>query len=798
MTEHMRFYAFEQSETERRKKNSTSVEIKRYILYNLDLKTFFFALIGFLLGGASFLNSVTPCGMAWIGALAIWDRRRVIFQCLPVIAGAVLWTSVPLLYIVSILLLTVFFSIYSPSQEKVKYMLPLTVFTVITAVRGVYLVFSGISDLLLIVTLVESILSAGLSLVFLSTLETWQRFTFMEKPSWEEILCNFILATGLIMGLEHIVIFDMAMSEIAMRLVVLLGALVGGAGGGAAAGAVMGVIPSLGGTVAPSSLGLFAFSGLLGGVFKRFGKFGVIIGFLAGNLVLTFYLLNTSLVVNSIVASLIAAALLFIMPDKLLFKGKDLFSLGEVKTKVSRNYNSDGYVNMRLSAAGEALSSLRSGLSAAYKHEEENQGKNIESILSHISTTVCGDCSLKDICWKTDFYETYKDIMTMFAVVEAKGALFSKDAPETFKRRCSHRKEIIASINCLYEMYKRNDFWRLQTATGRHLAISQIDNTINLLTKIQDNLGEYVEFRKVLDTRLASSLRGGDFPVDYLNPVTVEKNYLDLDLKVRNCPGSGKCGRPVSNAITELTGKKFRLSEYECAKEKGCLCHCRFLAHSNLTVDCHALTKTRDNQEVCGDCHGDFLLSDAKRCLIISDGMGSGADARQEAERVTELVKNVLNSGFKVSFAASILNYLTLSTDEQEIYATADICLLDIYGEKVEFLKMGAAPSYLCSPGIGVKVVAGNSLPLGSEAGEEPAVFREKIRPGDILVMLSDGLLETGLDGEEMELWLSKTLDDSQGESAKVIAERLVSGAVALSGGKAKDDITVIVAVIDK
>ena len=58
--------------------------------------------------------------------------------------------------------------------------------------------------------------------------------------------------------------------------------------------------------------------------------------------------------------------------------------------------------------------------------------------------------------------------------------------------------------------------------------------------------------------------------------------------------------------------------------------------------------------------------------------------------------------------------------------------------------------------------------------------------------------METGLDSEEMELWLTKTLNESAKESPKTIAERLLSGAVALSGGRAKDDITVTVVIMEK
>lgn len=799
MTEHMKFYAFDQREPEKQRNTPPGPDFKKYISYNLDLKTLLFGIIGLLLGGASFMEQVFPCGIAWLAAIAVWDKRRLAVQAVPVLAGSIIWTGAPLAYGAITLLLTTFFLIYSPTQAKLKYMLPLTVFSVTLAVRGIFLVFTGISDILLIVIFVESILGAGLSLVFLSTLDTWQRFTFMEKPSWEDILCNFLLATGVIMGLEHIVIFGMPLSEIAMRLVVLLGALAGGAGGGSAAGAIMGVIPSLAGTTSPSALGLFAFSGLLGGVFHRFGKFGVIVGFLTGNLVLTFYLLNTELIVNSIVASLIAAALLLAIPDKIMFRGKEMFSADDkVKLNMPKTYNGDSYVRLRLQTAGEALTSLRNVITDVYKKEEDPKEKNIESILAHISRTVCSDCSLREICWKNDFYDTYKDIMTMFAAVEAKGVIHGKDAPETFKKRCSHRKEIVASINCLYEMYKKGLFWQRQNMSSRFLAMSQLDNTVNLLTNMEKNLGDYIEFRRVLDTRLSSALRNSDFPVDYINIRAVEENHLDMDLKIRNCGGNGRCGRPVAAVIEELTGKRFRLQEYECAKERGKICSCRFFVQGALGLTSHSLQKPKGDKKVSGDYCCDFILSNAKRCFVISDGMGSGDTAKEEAENVADLVQKILTSGFDQNFAAALINYMTLNNRDKEVYATVDICLIDLYSRQAEFMKLGAAPSYICTPGVGVKVIAGNSLPLGSGEDQKPRIFKESVNRGDILVMASDGVTSADLSEEEMEMWLTKTLQESAGESPKVISERIISGVVSLSGGKAQDDMTVTVAVLEK
>ena len=70
-------------------------------------------------------------------------------------------------------------------------------------------------------------------------------------------------------------------------------------------------MPSLSEMIAPSVIGIYAFSGLLAGAFNGFGRIGVVMGFFLGNLLLALYLLNTQLILSSLTASIAAAVIFF-------------------------------------------------------------------------------------------------------------------------------------------------------------------------------------------------------------------------------------------------------------------------------------------------------------------------------------------------------------------------------------------------------------------------------------------------------------------------------------------------------
>ncbi|MCX4266118.1 MAG: SpoIIE family protein phosphatase, partial [Firmicutes bacterium] len=76
----------------------------------------------------------------------------------------------------------------------------------------------------------------------------------------------------------------------------------------------------------------------------------------------------------------------------------------------------------------------------------------------------------------------------------------------------------------------------------------------------------------------------------------------------------------------------------------------------------------------------------------------------------------------------------------------------------------------------------------------DKAIFKAQLEAGDMVIRASDGLLaadnQTDLD------WLIGLLEDNSIEDAQVMAEFLLGKAVALSGGRLKDDITVLVAKV--
>ena len=761
-----------------------------------ELSTFlpemiFFAGVGFLLSRAQVLGSLLPFGPAFFAAVACSDRKQALFQVLPVCIGLLTILSGEQLYLNLgvILLLAVIFLCYSVAAEGQWIQVPALVLTSIIVVKGIALFFGHASEYLIMSVVFESLFAAGLSLVFLVVHGVIRNRRLLDRLAGDEVVCIFVAVIGLIMGIGTWNVANIELGSVVSRFLVILAAFLGGGGTGAGIGALVGVVPSLSEMIAPSVIGIYAFSGLLAGAFNGFGRIGVVMGFFLGNLLLALYLLNTQLILSSLTASIAAAVIFLLVPKNWLLKVGRLFNFGLGWAEKSRK--EEGIRNMtlqRLKDMSKVFDEIACTLEQLAGDTDVVEDHNINSLLHRISARVCQDCSLYKVCWEKDFYQTYRTVMNLFTHIEANGFAGIKDMPPTLRKRCSHAREMLAAVNCLYELYQKNYYWQRYKENTRNLVANQLTGSAQIINKMLNEVKNYSSSRQLLEAQLAKALANKGFFVDKVILGEVGEKTLELTLEMHSCPGVDECRNILPSVVSRLIGMDYQVFQSNCSVDTGVkVCCFRMLASGGYKLRIGKYQVARDENDICGDSTNSILLS---------DGMGVGESAAFESATSLNLLEKLLDTGFDEQVAINTINSVLMLRSNDETFATLDICIIDLYSGETDFIKIGAGPSFVKNKD-GVKIVKTSSLPMGILQTLETETIKEVIYPGDIIVLASDGLLDTGHKMEDAELWISRIIENSTERDPDKIAESLVKNAINFGGGKPRDDVSALVVLVE-
>ena len=154
-------------------------------------------------------------------------------------------------------------------------------------------------------------------------------------------------------------------------------------------------------------------------------------------------------------------------------------------------------------------------------------------------------------------------------------------------------------------------------------------------------------------------------------------------------------------------------------------------------------------------------------------------------------MERLLEAGYDHEAALEIVNSAMIATSTGEGFCTMDLAIIDTFSGKTKFLKSGAPTSFV-KRGSKVEMIAGESLPIGIIDEISPKITEKKLKPGDIIVMVTDGVVDACSEGKNGEEILQKFL--ARTKTSNPLAEGILKNARHKSG--IRDDMTVLVAMI--
>ena len=174
---------------------------------------------------------------------------------------------------------------------------------------------------------------------------------------------------------------------------------------------------------------------------------------------------------------------------------------------------------------------------------------------------------------------------------------------------------------------------------------------------------------------------------------------------------------------------------------------------------------------------------------------GKNAKGNKKSKKVISTLENLLKTGFEKEKAVDMINSVLLA-DGEEIFATLDASVIDLENGSTEFIKVSSCPTYI-KKGNNVDMIQSVGLPVGVLENIDIDFYGKSLEIGDTVVMVSDGIMDANQDYEPKELWITELLKAVKTDNPQRLADIILQEAIDSNMGIAKDDMTVLVAVVN-
>ena len=486
-----------------------------------------------------------------------------------------------------------------------------------------------------------------------------------------------------------------------------------------------------------------------------------------------------------LVAPVAAGALLFsCIPQKPFDRVKENLMVFREKQLVRQTINRN---RIMLSNRLYDLSCVFSDMAEAFelfkrKATGEETAKSL--IIKEIRATVCADCDNNGKCHSRTFGKS--ELMKLLDVGFAKGKVSLIDLPENLVAKCGRPNNLLYGLNKLIADYRSYALDYANLNAGREMISKEAEGVSEILRGLAFESGTLLKYRNDLERTLFNELLKNGFLVEETlvygenENLTVSVVILmkEFNLTAFSLVLCGVLGRNMS-----------LIDKNDISEDKCCL---TFGVSARLDAVFGVSVAVKDGSIKSGDTHSVIRLKDDRFLIALSDGMGSGEDAERLSSISLSLIESFYKAGLKSEVILGTVNRL-LSFNEEDDFTALDVSVIDLKKGTADYIKYGSPYGFILAKE-GIKIVEGNSLPLGILNELKPSVSTTPVKSGDVVLLVTDGVSDAFKDSTAIIDFL-RTLP---AKNPQTLTDCVLKKAIDLSDGKKKDDMTVLAARIFK
>ena len=788
----------------------------------LYIITFMVSMVGF--EDSTLIFSLVPFGLAVIAGALGNNRPIGIMYVLSLIGtfikfgfnNLLVYFITSLVFFVSILIIRPKIQEHFNEQRKIGGHL----FFAVTIVQIVPMFFREFYVFDLLTGIMLGITTYIFYKIFVNSITMIIDFGTRRAFTIEEVMGTSLLLAIAVTVFGDFNIFGFSIQNILSILIVLVlgwknGILVG-ATGGITIGLVLGVITE----AEPIMIAAYAISGLIAGLLNRFGRIGVIVGFALGNVVLAYAANGNTADLILFQEILIASIGLLAIPKNIEINIEDLVGSTKLLPEVTeRDLEENRDTIYKLNSMSETIYDMAESYgeaAATILSEQElktEEKTNVDIFLEELKKNI--EELENNMLYEEMYYPTKELITDIFKFLVENDIITEKEFVKILEKNNNYivgfddtkgqAKEdvykMVKAINYSYRISKINFIWKKKLDENKKTVSTQLKGVSEAISKMAEEINKKEDKFKEEKQEVLKLLEQKEIEIKTIEIKQTSSGRYIVEVYTDTCenPDGTECDiKKICKILSKVLNQKMIMQKQECGlrldKES---CKFTYISDDNYSVQIGTAKSTKSGSPVSGDSSLQIKLDDGKYLLALSDGMGSGPEAMKSGKIAVKMLERLLTAGFEKDVSLKLINSTLSANTDEDMYATLDIEILDLFNGNMEFIKNSACPTYV-KRGREVQLLKSMSLPTGILNDVDLVVYDYDLQDGDILVMCTDGIVDSNKEYLNKQLWVKYLLEDIETTDAQKMADIIVSEAIDNDYGNPKDDMTVIVARVNK
>jgi stage II sporulation protein E len=741
------------------------------------------------------ISGVAPFGVAYLLAVTIRNNEK---NTLSAAIGAVLgYVSISIAVsdkyanIIAIILLVLYSAVIKLVNKPVKEYYMYALITMSYIING-FIVSGYDLGVNITISLINTLIILPVYYIIRYGITCIEEFNTNYFFSVEEMISMALIVCLVISGIGELNILGVSIRNVFAYTVILLIAYVGGATYGAAIGVSMGIVIGLSSGDISNSITFYSVAGLIAGMFKDTGKLFTFLAYLIMYFALSLYCHNLNM--SSLIEVFISGGLLFIIPKFLIDAmgiemniDKKRGMVNEVElTEIKEEFTD------KIKLLENALLSVSRTLYGIGGNDKLMYKNKSTALIENLADRVCPKCARCEKCWERDFNITYSSFEKLIKSYENKKIVF----PSELEKICLYKFDLIKDTERIVDNLNNKEVLKVRLGDGRQLLANHVENIASSIGDMLADFKEHVTVCNELERLIRRALNKNGIHYKKMFCYRDSNGRLKMKLRMQNCGGGNFCSKRILPIVNDV------VSEHMCIGGDGCKinptnneCVIIFEESVKYHMVSYGAIASKEGEDHTGDTFSFGKTKEGTYMTLISDGMGSGPEAGKESKVTVELVEDFIEAGFEKDTTINMVNsIMAMKFEEDEKFSTLDLNLVDLYSGVISFIKVGAVASFIKS-GRKIRPVTSNMPPFGLVDKVEVEEVKHKVKNGDLIITISDGILDINKESLGRYNWLMDYLEDAS-KDPKRLAGDILDKAKELSGGIAKDDMTVVVSKV--